>query len=205
LNGAEYGTLQLAATDKLLLVYHKGFKKCFLDAFRVVARDDGSACGRTLSSGKTVLLEDIEKDSEFAPFLPVAREAGFRSVISAPLLAHGSELVGVVSTHFANVHRPTDIEIGVFEQFGSLAADHLDKLLGRETLASVAVAMNNRLYDSLAAASHRVDFPSLTLRGRPWGALLRQRGESRSPAHQSLKLRSVPRHGGATDRRMDQG
>jgi GAF domain-containing protein len=123
----------------------------------VVARDDGSACGRTLGSGKTVLLEDIEKDSEFAPFLPVAREAGFRSVISAPLLTYGSELVGVVATHFANVHRPTDIEIDVFEQYGSLAADHLHKLLGQETLASVAVAMNNRLYDSLAAASHRVD------------------------------------------------
>src|SRR5690242_6698882 len=101
LNGAEYGTLQLAADDKLLLVCHKGFMRCFLDAFRVVVRDDGSACGRTLRSGKTVLLEDIERDRDFARFLPVAREAGFRSVISAPLLAHGNELVGVVATHFA--------------------------------------------------------------------------------------------------------
>jgi hypothetical protein len=29
LNGAEYGTLQLAADDKLLLVYHKGSRGVF--------------------------------------------------------------------------------------------------------------------------------------------------------------------------------
>ena len=146
LNGAEYGTLQLAAQDRLLLVHHRGFQPAFLELFRMVPRDHGSACGRALTSGRTVVIEDVERDAEFAPFRPAARAAGYRSVVTTPLLRNGHDLVGVVATHFVNVHRPTAIEIGTFERYSAVAADHLVGLLGARSVAGMAAEMNDALY-----------------------------------------------------------
>jgi GAF domain-containing protein len=153
LNGAEYGTLQLVAGDDLLIVDQRRFKPPFLNTFRKVARLEGSACGRALRSGQTVVIEDIELDEEFASFRPVARAAGFRAVATTPLFTRAAELVGTVSTHFARVHRPTAIEIETFENYSVFAGDCASRLLGPETLASMALKMNDRLYADIDIGS----------------------------------------------------
>ncbi len=73
LNGAEYGTLQLPWGGHLLIVDQRNFKRPFLEIFRKVAREHGSACGRALRLGETVIIEDTEVDEEFRPF-PARRE-----------------------------------------------------------------------------------------------------------------------------------
>jgi GAF domain-containing protein len=160
LNGAEFGTLQLCVGDYLLIVHQHGFEQPFLDTFRRVNRDEGSACGRALRAGKTVLIEDVEKDEEFAPYGPVARKAGFRSVVTTPLVTARPHMIGVVSTHFARVHRPTSLEIGAFEQYGRVASNHLWELRGNKPLAEIAIEMNARLYTML-------EIPSLNQTERP--------------------------------------
>src|SRR5215475_8338976 len=82
LNGAKYGTLQLPWGGYLVIVDQRNFGQPFLEKFRKVAREHGSACGRALRSGRTVIIEDTELDEEFAPFRSVARRAGYRSVIT---------------------------------------------------------------------------------------------------------------------------
>jgi GAF domain-containing protein len=146
LNGAEFGTLQLPCGDDLLIVDQRNFKQPFLETFRKVARGHGSACGRALRLGKTVVIEDIEMDEEFTPFRSAARLAGYRSVVTTPLLTPAQDLMGVVATHFISVHRLTDIEIATFEDYSEAAGEHLLRLLGRATLDSLALKMNRRLY-----------------------------------------------------------
>jgi GAF domain-containing protein len=153
LNGAEFGTLQLCVGDHLLIVHQHGFEHVFLDTFRKVVRNEGSACGRALRMGKTVLIEDVEEDEEFSPYRPAAREAGFRSVVTTPLVTARPHMIGVVSTHFARVHRPTSLEIGAFEQYGRVASDHLWDLRANRPLAQIAIEMHARLYESLDAPS----------------------------------------------------
>src|SRR5262245_49551585 len=94
LNGAEYGTLQLPWGDYLLIVDQRNFNWPFLETFRKVAKEHGSACGRALRSGKTVVIGDTEFDAESAPFRSVARSAGYRSVLTTPLWTQKRDLMG---------------------------------------------------------------------------------------------------------------
>lgn len=150
LNGAEFGNLQICVGDRLLIVDQHGFTRPFLDTFREVTPHESTACGRALKSGKTVLIDDVELDEEFAPYRSLARTAGFRSVVTTPLLTSGAHIIGAVSTHFARVHQPTALEIGAFEQYCLGASNYLWDLLGERTLAAVGREMNGRLYDTHA-------------------------------------------------------
>jgi hypothetical protein len=85
-------------------------------------------------------------DTVFEPFRSAARSAGYRSVVTTPLLNQKKDLMGVVATHFVLVHRPTNIELETFEGYSVLAGEHLSRLLGRATLESFALNMNQRLY-----------------------------------------------------------
>ena len=71
--GAEYGNVQLSIGDELVIAAQRGLSADFLKTFRRVKKDDGSACGRALRLGETVIIRDVENDPEFAAF-PAGRE-----------------------------------------------------------------------------------------------------------------------------------
>jgi GAF domain-containing protein len=75
--GAEYGNVQLSMGDELVIAAQRGLSEDFLKTFIRVKKDDGSACGRALRLGKSVIIPDVENDPEFAAFLPDAKKAGF--------------------------------------------------------------------------------------------------------------------------------
>jgi sugar phosphate isomerase/epimerase len=85
-----------------------------METFRKMAKEHGSVCGRALRSGRRVVIEDTELDTEFGPFRSAARSAGYRGVVSIRLRPE-KDLVGLVATHFVLVHRPTDVQIEAFE------------------------------------------------------------------------------------------
>ena len=62
------------------------------------------------------------------------------------------KLTGVVSTLFAQVHRPTKIEMDILGEYSVLAADHLNAMIVDGTLAAHAKRMNEKLYAGLRAA-----------------------------------------------------
>ena len=151
LHGAELGNVQLNVGDHLVIAVHRGFKAPFLESFRKVTVKDGCACGRALRTGSTVIVPDIEKDEEFAPYRDTIRAAGVRSVMTSPLLTPRGVLVGTVSTHFVNVHTPTAIEVATIKSYCVVAANHLLKLLGQEPLESKALSMNRHVYETAGA------------------------------------------------------
>jgi GAF domain-containing protein len=106
-----------------------------------------------------VVVSDIEVDEEYAPYRAAAREAGFRSVMTTPLLTQQNVLIGAVSTHFVNVHAPTAIEIETLRLYSVAAADQLYQLLGDDSLEVKALSMSRRLYDEAEATSERLGSP----------------------------------------------
>ncbi len=90
-----------------------------------VAEGEG-ACGSCAARGERVIVEDVETDAAFAKYRAAAREAGFASVWSAPMLTRRGELVGVLSTHFEQRRRPTDREIQLVELYARMGADAVD-------------------------------------------------------------------------------
>jgi GAF domain-containing protein len=151
LHGAEFGNVQLKAGEDVVIVAQWGFKKPFLEFFRKVTPEDRCCCGRALSSGRIVVVPDIEKDEEFAPYRDVVRAAGVKSCMTTPLLSSQKVFIGNVSTHFATIHTPTAIEVDTIKSYSVAAANHLLKLLGDESLKTKAISMSRGLYEEAGA------------------------------------------------------
>lgn len=147
LHGAEFGNVQLLAGEYLVIVLQHGFKSPFLEFFREVRPDDGTSCGRALKTGHPILVSDIETDEEYEAYRAAARAAGYRSVITVPLVTSTNLLLGTVSNHFVNIHEPTTIEIDTLKSYGKVAADHLQQMLGDRPLKKKALAMSSKLYE----------------------------------------------------------
>ncbi len=146
--GAEYGNVQLPIGEELAIVAQRGLSADFLKTFWRVKKDDGSACGRALRLGIPVIIPDIEKDADFAVFRRDARRAGFRAVQSTPMVTREGAWLGIVSTHFANVHQPTPIEMNTLQAYGVIAAEYAYMVLDESyaSLATKAEQMSTKLY-----------------------------------------------------------
>lgn len=126
---ADLGNAQLLDVEQgvLRIAAHQGFKQAFLDFFREVSAQDGSACGRALRSRQVVVVEDVATEPSFAPFLEVAREAGFRAVVSMPLVGYDGQPLGVLSAHFRRPHRPSALALEQLALYGQLAASFIQR------------------------------------------------------------------------------
>jgi GAF domain-containing protein len=135
LHGTGLGNIQLVDWNRreLMIAVNLGFDQEFLDAFRSVRPNDGSVCAHAVRERKAVLAEDVFADREFAPYREIARKAGFRAVLSIPLISSRNAFVGVLSVHFPEVHRPTAEALSTTQAMATAAADELLRALGRST------------------------------------------------------------------------
>lgn len=147
--GAEHGNVQLLVGEELAIVAQRNFDLDFLRTFWRVSRNDGSACGRALHLGTPVVIPDVETDAQFAGFREIAKHARFRAVQSTPVIARDRGPLGIVSTHFTSVHTPTPIEMQMLKDYGTVAAEHVIRLLGDTDLAYAAESMSHALYASM--------------------------------------------------------
>ena len=85
----------------LSIVAQQGFPAPVSAAFQIVRVTEGTVCARAAWQRRPVMVEDTMSDSRFAPYRQLAYQAGFRSVLSIPLITPSGALVGVMSTHFA--------------------------------------------------------------------------------------------------------
>ena len=136
LMGADKGNIQLMDLQRpvLKIVVQRGFQQDFLDFFHEVSVDDDSACGRALRTGERIVIEDIEEDALYAPLREVARAADYRAVVSAPLVDVDGKPMGMVSTHFKGVHRPTEQDLRRLDLYVRLAADFILRCKTEENL-----------------------------------------------------------------------
>jgi GAF domain-containing protein len=147
--GAEYGNVQLITGQDLVITAQRGLPKQFLETFRRVRRGDGSACGRAMLLGEPVIIPDVQIDWQFTSFREIARYSHFRAVQSTPLIAENGRQLGIVSTHFANAHTPSKIEMETLKAYGVVAAQHIFKLLDEMPLDVMANRMHEKLYIGL--------------------------------------------------------
>ena len=114
ITGADKGNLQLidATTRVLTIAAQRGFQGPLLNFFASV-RDDASACAEAMRSGQRVIVENVRESEIFAgqPSKDVLIDAGVCAVTSTPLLASSGNLLGMISTHFATPHCPSEREL----------------------------------------------------------------------------------------------
>jgi PAS domain S-box-containing protein len=127
--GADFGNIQILDPQRrvLLIESQRGFQKEFLHFFREVAADDESSCGRALRTGERIIVEDVDTEPDFAPMLHIVRNAGYRSVQSTPIIGRHGRPLGMISTHFRFVHRPTENELRLLDLYARQAADFIEQ------------------------------------------------------------------------------
>jgi len=73
-------------------------------------------------------------DPVFAPHLPVVTVAGYRAVQSTPLISRAGEMLGIISTHFRQPHRPSDRELRFVDLYAHQAAEMIERKRAEEKL-----------------------------------------------------------------------
>ena len=99
---AQFGGLHLyiATHDVLVMLASRNFGSGFTHHFAFLRPDGRTPCSRALSSGRRVVIEDVAHDEAFEPLVPIARDAGWRSVQATPLKSSSGEIFAILSTHF---------------------------------------------------------------------------------------------------------
>jgi signal transduction histidine kinase/ActR/RegA family two-component response regulator len=183
---ADKGNIQLLNSERqiLTIVTHNGFQRDFLDFFHQVSAHDDSACGRALRHGHRIIIEDVEFDLECEKFRPIARAAGYRAVVVTPLIGAGGTRLGVVSTYFSAVHRPTARELRRLDLYLRQASDFIQRCQMEDALRRAQEALleaDHRKDEFLALLAHELRNPLAPIRY----ALASAKSAARTPAQRA--------------------
>ncbi len=152
--GADKGSMQtLDAQGILHIRAQQGFDRDFLEFFREVRADNKGASGKALATRKPVFIPDIELDPDYRPYVGPARMAGFRSVLSFPIISPGGNLLGVMTTHFAEPKIVPAEALKVFDLYAKLAACFMDRVAHEEQVQFLSAEVNHRAKNLLAVVS----------------------------------------------------
>ena len=134
--GADFGNVQLYnAKHKVLeLVTTRGFHPEFIEKFKFVCSDDNTACGRAARSGERIIIEDVEQDALYKPYLQDAAKADYRAVQSTPIVDRQGRLLGMLSTHFRAPHRPSEDDLRLLDLYVRQTVDFIVRVRAEEAL-----------------------------------------------------------------------
>ena len=136
ITNADKGNIQLLdpASNTLELIVQRGFEGRFIEFFARVGPGEASACAATMQTSGQIVVEDVTQSDIFAgqSSLDVLLEAGVRAVHSTPLLNAAGDIIGMISTHFARPHRPTERQLRHIELLARQVTDYLQRKQAEE-------------------------------------------------------------------------
>ncbi len=128
------------AKGELRLLGHRGFSEAAAATWQWVSADSNCICGEALRTGGRVIVPDFETCPFVAgtPGQAAYRSAGIRSAKSTLLRSRSGKVLGMISTHWRQVHQPTESELRLFDVLARQAADLIERRQGEEALRESA-------------------------------------------------------------------
>jgi PAS domain S-box-containing protein len=84
------------------------------------------SCGAAFVRKAQLIVEDVETDPLYAPFLAASRVGGYRAVFSTPLLSLRGEALGTIAVFFREPHRPSERECRMTELYARQAGQAIE-------------------------------------------------------------------------------
>ena len=124
---SDFGSMQIYHPERgeLRLLEWRGFHPQSAAFWEWVSVDHHSTCGAALAAGRRVLVEDVETSAlvDGTPDQLEYRRSGIRAVQSTPLLSRSGDLLGMISTHWAEPHLPCPQALRRLDILARQAAD----------------------------------------------------------------------------------
>jgi PAS domain S-box-containing protein len=127
---------QRGPSGEMKLLTFRGFDPDTARFWQWVGANSACSCGLAYRALQRVVVPDVEK---CAPMNGTAdlqnyKSAGIRSVQSTPLLSRTGQLVGMLSTHWATPHEPSERDLRLIDVLARLAADLIERKTQHEDL-----------------------------------------------------------------------
>jgi signal transduction histidine kinase len=167
---AHFGIVWLhdPGTGALVARASRGFADASLKEFtRVMPGPGGGAAGNAFARRSRWAIEDTETDPSFAAYRDAARHAGFRAVHSTPIVTRADELLGVISVHYRQPHRPLQRDMQMADVCARYAADAIKAYLDIARLKQAESdlrELDQRKNEFLATLAHELRNPLAPLR-----------------------------------------
>lgn len=144
ITGSQFGTMQLLCPagdasghgGELNLLCSRGLSAEAAAYWEWVNPAVHSSCTAALKSGRRATIPDFEAWDEIAGTqdLFAFRRAGIRAAQTTPLLSRSGELLGMISTHWATPHQPSERDLRLLDILARQAADLLERTIAERVL-----------------------------------------------------------------------
>lgn len=126
---ADMGNIQLVDPQcrRLVIRVQQGFQAPFVDFFNGVRRGQ-AAYRKAAKTGERTIIDDTSNSPGFADnlSLEVILEAKARALQSTPLVAQSGQTVGMLSTHYQTLRRPSARDLHTIDHYAKLAVALLE-------------------------------------------------------------------------------
>ena len=134
--GATMGDILIydSFSQTMNILAHRGFTEEFITRLEKLPVDPDAPCSLAMASGNRVIVEDMESYPKAPCIRAMASEAGYRGMQCTPLISRDGELLGIVSSQFANPHRPSEHELRLLDLYLVHATDTIERISTVEEL-----------------------------------------------------------------------
>ncbi|MCP6761423.1 MAG: PAS domain S-box protein [Fischerella sp. CENA71] len=142
---ADGGSFQILdeTTQELVLLASQNFDRTMIEHFYRVDTHLNTSCGIALATGERAFVDfDVPKSNDLDGYLRMHVNAGYLYAQSTPLISRSGKLIGMVSTHWRNHHRPSDRQLRFLDLLARQAADLIEQRQSQEKIREQAALLD---------------------------------------------------------------
>jgi PAS domain S-box-containing protein len=151
---SDFASMQLYHPERgeLRLLAYRGFNPSAAAFWEWVRPASGSTCGVALATRQRSVVADIELSDFMAGSedLETYRQTGIRAVQSTPLISRNGRLLGMISTHWGQVHQPSEHDLRLLDVLARQAADLIERTDAEQTAQRLSAIVDSS-YDAIVS------------------------------------------------------